>query len=213
MLSTVAVPIHIETLGEEDIPGSARVHRLAFPASAISQLGVAAAERYHASLLARDDVVAFAAFDRSRVVGFCFAGTASAPEGDFLRDNLGFIAGEILRRPLLLTRPFIRERILAGLRFLRPRRSSPSTAIAQPAGARRSLTILYVAVAPSHQRRGIAKAMLDRAEQHARAGDFESLDLSVYLDNARAIGFYEHAGWRRLIQDDGWQGFMFKPLN
>lgn len=210
-------PLLVERLGEDDLADTAKIHRLTFPSAAISQLGLAVAERYHASLLARDDLVAFAAFERSRLAGFCFGGTARDVEGAFLRENLSFIAAQIAARPLLLTQPFIRQRIVAGLRFLRPSRAadqtdSPAAAASVTPSAARSFTILYLAVHPAFQRRGVARRLLEHTEQHARDAGFAQLDLSVYLDNTRAIEFYEHAGWQRLIQDGEWQGFMFKPL-
>lgn len=213
-----APPISIERLTDDDLHATAAIHRLAFPGAAISQLGLPVAARYHASLLARDDIVAWTAFERSRVVGFCFGGTARDVEGAFLRDNLSFIAAQIAARPLLLTQPFMRQRIAAGLRFLlpwRPRSAAAPAAVADAtvASRPRSFTILYLAVHPAFQRRGVARRLLEESEAHARAAGFAQLDLSVYLDNIRAIEFYEHAGWQRLVQDGEWQGFMFKPLN
>ncbi|MBA4137390.1 MAG: hypothetical protein C0518_08765 [Opitutus sp.] len=213
-----SAPLLVERLSDDDLDESAKIHRLTFPFAAISQLGLTVTERYHASLLARDDLVAFAAFERSRLVGFCFGGTARDVEGAFLRDNLSFIASQILARPLLLTQPFIRQRIGAGLRFLRPQFASGSSAPPRPEEradieAVRSFTLLYVAVHPAFQRRGVAKQLLEHAEQHARSEGFGRLELSVYLNNTRAIEFYEHAGWQRLVQDGEWLGFMFKSLH
>ncbi|MBI2511548.1 MAG: GNAT family N-acetyltransferase [Opitutae bacterium] len=199
-----------------DLPASARIHVAAFPHAAISQLGVATAERYHASLRARADVHATAAFTADRLAGFCFGGTARDVEGAFLREHLGFVARELLRRPSLLVRRVIRARIGAGLRFLRPRsRREPALALASaPASAPAppSFTILYLAVHPDVEGRGVAHQLLAAAESHARAAGFAQMDLSVYLDNTRAIAFYERHGWQRLVQDGAWQGFMFKPL-
>jgi len=75
------------------------------------------------------------------------------------------------------------------------------------------LTILYVAVDPRYQRRGFGRALLEHAEDLARMRGFRQLDLSVYLDNTRAIGFYEDAGWQRELRHGAWQGFMIKPLD
>jgi ribosomal protein S18 acetylase RimI-like enzyme len=204
-------------LASSDLRASAAIHVEAFPHAAISQLGPATAERYHASLLARHDVHAMAAFTADRLAGFCFGGTACDVEGDFLRGNLWFIGSELLRRPALLTQPFIRERIGAGLRFLRPafKRAEPaSQSGAAPAPTTpSSFTILYIAVHPDVEGRGVARQLLAAAESCARARGFARMDLSVYLDNARAIAFYERNGWERLIQDGAWQGFMFKQLS
>jgi ribosomal protein S18 acetylase RimI-like enzyme len=183
----------------------------AFPSAAVSQLGRATAERYHAALLRRPDTVAFAAICQARVVGFCFAGTGASPEGQFLRDNLSFIAGEIVRRPWLLARPFIRDRIRVGLGFLRSR--MPRVESSRQSRHEEALTIFYLAVAPEHQRRGMAKALLNHVENYARSAGHRRLELSVYLDNRRAIQFYENTGWHRAPLTGEWRGFMEKTLS
>ncbi len=200
-------------LATSDLRASAAIHVEAFPHAAISQLGVATAERYHASLLARDDVHAFAAVSADRLAGFCFGGTARAVEGAFLRENLWFVGGELLKRPSLVTQPFIHDRIRAGLRFLHPKDSSVDERnFPAEATASSSFTILYLAVHPDIEGRGVAQQLLEAVESHARSRAFAQMDLSVYLDNVRAIAFYERNGWQRLIQDGAWQGFMFKSL-
>lgn len=196
-----------------DLRASAAIHVEAFPYAAISQLGPATAERYHACLLARDDVHALAAFSADRLAGFCFGGTARDVEGAFLRENLWFVGGKLLKRPSLLAKPFIRDRIGAGLRFLRPKAAAPAaTSAPSESPAQSSFTILYIAVHPDVEGRGVARQLLDAAEVHARSCGFAQMDLSVYLDNTRAIAFYERNGWQRLLQEGAWQGFMFKPL-
>jgi len=59
------------------------------------------------------------------------------------------------------------------------------------------LHLLQIAVAPAAQRRGLAStlhaALLVAARPHASAGWLE-----VRADNAPAIAFYEHHGWRRV---------------
>ncbi|HLP25326.1 MAG TPA: hypothetical protein VK477_06595, partial [Acidobacteriota bacterium] len=149
-------------LAASDLPASAAIHVDAFPHAAISQLGAATAERYHASLLARDDVHALAAFSADRLAGFCFGGTARDVEGAFLRNNLWFIGGELLARPSLLAQPFIRDRIGAGLRFLRPKPAAKAEPIASAeSAAPSSFTILYIAVHPDVEGRGVARQLLD----------------------------------------------------
>lgn len=200
-------------LAPSDLRASATIHVEAFPDAAISQLGLGAAERYHANLLARDDVHALAAFSADRLAGFCFGGTARDVEGAFLRENLWFIGAQLLKSPSLFAQPFIRHRIGAGLRFLRPKAAAPAThRVPVESSAPPSFTILYIAVHPDVEGRGVAQQLLDAVEFHARSRGFAQMDLSVYLDNARAIAFYERNGWQRLIQDGAWQGFMFKPL-
>lgn len=213
--------ISLRPLAQSDLPASAGIHHLAFADTAVSQLGRATAERYHAALLARADIIALGATcAKGQLAGFCFGGTAHAVEGAFLRGNLGFLAGEILRHPDLLRRPIIREQITGGLQLLRnsnrpsgrgetePDATNPTSEPEPP----RSFTIIYLAVHPDWQGQGVARELLAESEKIARRHGFEQMDLSVYWSNHRAIAFYERAGWQRRIQNGVWKGFMFKPL-
>jgi ribosomal protein S18 acetylase RimI-like enzyme len=75
-----------------------------------------------------------------------------------------------------------------------------------------SFGIQYLAVDPRWQSRGVGKQLLAASEEHARQHGCTEIHLSVYLDNARAIGLYGRMGWQRRVQDGRWQGFMFKEL-
>lgn len=206
------LPAVQRSLAPSDLRASAAIHVEAFPQAAISQLGPATAERYHASLIARPDVHATAAFTADRLAGFCFGGTARDVEGVFLRENLWFVGRELLKRPALFAQPFIRERIGAGFRFLRAGSSARAPVDTPPRDEPSSFTILYLAVHPDVEGRGVAPQLLDAAESYARARGFAQMDLSVYLDNTRAIAFYERNGWQRLVREGVWRGFMIKPL-
>ena len=50
---------------------------------------------------------------------------------------------------------------------------------------------------PSHAGRGHARALLDRLEQEAHEMGAIQIELDVAAGNARAIRFYERAGFRR----------------
>lgn len=52
-------------------------------------------------------------------------------------------------------------------------------------------------VMPGVRRQGVAAALLDAAEGHARALGAASLSLSTALDNAAAQALYESRGWQR----------------
>jgi ribosomal protein S18 acetylase RimI-like enzyme len=52
-------------------------------------------------------------------------------------------------------------------------------------------------VAPSARRRGVAEALMRRAEQHAREGDAVWVSLETAYDNASAQALYESLGYER----------------
>ncbi len=54
----------------------------------------------------------------------------------------------------------------------------------------------YLGVHPQAWGRGVARLLLNELTQHAQALAFQSLQLSVYTDNERAVGLYERLGWK-----------------
>jgi ribosomal protein S18 acetylase RimI-like enzyme len=72
-------------------------------------------------------------------------------------------------------------------------------------------SVYYLAVSPSHQRRGHARAMLAEVERRLELLGCPKLNLMVRRDNTDAIGFYARLGYdeqavvalgRRLIVDE-----------
>ena len=61
-----------------------------------------------------------------------------------------------------------------------------------PAGA---LYVDALATDPAHRRRGVATALLERAEQQARSRGMVGVALDTGLENARAQALYEHRGY------------------
>lgn len=56
--------------------------------------------------------------------------------------------------------------------------------------------IALLAVKQEHEGRGIAKALVERAEQWAREMGFRRLALDVFASNDHALKFYERAGFQ-----------------
>jgi ribosomal protein S18 acetylase RimI-like enzyme len=61
----------------------------------------------------------------------------------------------------------------------------------------RFLIVHRLAVHPKNRRQGIAKKLMDDAEEHARKNGYTSIRLDTYSKNPDAIRFYEKRGYRR----------------
>jgi ribosomal protein S18 acetylase RimI-like enzyme len=180
------VTMVVRAVGPDDAASFVAVHRLAFPDSALTALGDEAVRRYYRwQLTGPHDAVALAAFDGSEVVGFCVAGVFRGALSGFLRANRLFLLGVLVRRPWLLSRAVVRERIAGRLRP--PPTATPA---APPAYG-----ILVIAVAPDRRREGIGGALLRVTEDDARSRGFDRIRLTVDADNEPAVRFYEAAGW------------------
>jgi len=73
-------------------------------------------------------------------------------------------------------------------------RVKPATTLRENAHV---LGIVGLAVAPGDRRRGVASALLDAAEQHARARGARKLSLRVLGTNEPAMRLYERQGFQR----------------
>lgn len=78
----------------------------------------------------------------------------------------------------------------------------------------RSFGVLSIAVDPERRGLGIGRSIMNLGEKEARAKGFLQLNLTVHLNNSEAISFYEHCGWKKLLDNSGnWTGSMIKPLS
>ncbi|UCG67989.1 MAG: GNAT family N-acetyltransferase [Thermoplasmata archaeon] len=59
------------------------------------------------------------------------------------------------------------------------------------------LIVHRLAVHPKWQSKGIAKNLMEYAEEHARKNGYSSIRLDTYCKNPRGIGFYEGLGYKR----------------
>ena len=55
--------------------------------------------------------------------------------------------------------------------------------------------INYLAVAPTHRRAGLGRALMAAAEQRLRAAGCPKINLQVRPDNPEAVAFYERIGF------------------
>lgn len=196
-----------------DLSEIVRVHKAAFPESAMTQLGDEVLRRYYASQLAlSDETLRVGRFDGDRLVGFIIAGVANPSIAIFLANNRKFLALQVVKRPWLLFNPLVRDRVARGLQILkRPAAQAAMKSQPVPQG-RRKFNVLAIGVDPARQGTGSGQALMAAAEELARQLEFETMGLTVHPDNTRAVHFYEKQGWERIEEADGWKGQMRKAV-
>ena len=201
----------IRFLNNTDLDEISRIHLAAFPRSALTQLGKEAVRRYYDwQLNGPHDAVNLGAWLDGRLAGFCFGGIFNGALGGFLQKNRTYLAWRILTHTWLLGNEMVRGRIqVAGRVFRRrPKVIRPVTQVGPP---QRLFGILSIAVDPAFQGKRIGQTLMEVEEASARERGFKGMNLSVAVDNAQAIGFYEHTGWKRIFDMSGnWTGRMEK---
>jgi ribosomal protein S18 acetylase RimI-like enzyme len=198
----------------DDLPAVARLHRLAFPDSALTALGAEAVRRYyHWQLTGPHEVVALCIEDHQKLTAFCFGGIFRLSLLGFLRNNRRFLLYLVATRPWVLTRGIVRQRIRLAIRLLRRRLSASPTPAITRAPKTPTFGVLSIAVDPSRARAGQGTYLMDCLERAARERSFSRMDLTVSPDNHRAIRFYERLGWSRDVRASGvWSGAMRKDF-
>lgn len=211
--------MNLRFLNSDDLSQVARVHARAFPRTAMAKLGVEALRRYYYSLMHYDEgAQAIGAFVDGRLVGFCFVGIRRQSDRTFLRHNWAFVAWRIALNPRLLRERMFRDRLRLGLRLLGelfsqqfgPRSSAAASPEMVP--ELRSFGIQYLATDPAFHGTGVGKSLLLAGEQLSRDLGHREIHLGVVPENRHAIGFYQHMGWRKVPDGDGWKGLMQKRL-
>jgi ribosomal protein S18 acetylase RimI-like enzyme len=214
--------MEIRPLAESDLIEVAHVHILAFPDSALTQLGMEALRRYYLwQLSGPHDSLCIGAFDGTKMTGFCFAGVFRGAETGFLRRNMLFLTWYLITHPGLLTHEIVRNRVgysVQAMRQLFRRKKKPTQKRSETQSENRlppisRFGILSIAVNPEYQGSGVGKLLMRDVEAVARRQGFSSMRLTVHPDNNQAVIFYEKHGWRRIPAVDGvWRGFMAKFL-
>ncbi|HEY4176146.1 MAG TPA: GNAT family N-acetyltransferase [Kofleriaceae bacterium] len=210
---STALELRIAPARREDCSVVAALHARAFPDAAMTGFGLEAVRRYYLWLLeGPHDGKLMLAWRGSRLVGFCAAGIFRQAVRGFLRTNVAFLAGRILRHPTLLSNELIRARMAHAIRVLlrlplavEPVEPAPLARGVRPFG------VLSIATDPAVRGSGAGRRLMLEAEDRARREGFDLMVLSVHPTNVDAIGFYELLGWKRGVPADGrWRGYMEK---
>ncbi len=128
----------------------------------------------------------------------------------FVRRNLILLAWCVARRPWLLAGGGFRNKLRAAARIITGATAQKKSPFARRPG--RSFGVLAIAVDPGAQGRGIGKFLMDKLESSARESGFSRMNLTVAVDNARGLAFYERLGWKKVASGGDWQGRMEKVL-
>lgn len=209
--------VELRPLELSDLPAVARIHRDAFPGSALTALGPEAVRRYYEwQLTGPHDGLPLGAFEGERMVGFCFGGVFRGALSLFVRRQWRYLGWRALMVfPRLAGPNFRRALAMLPRLFRQGRRLAAPPAPSAPEPPRPvSFGILAIAVDPAARGSGAARALMEASEAEARRRGFAWMHLSVRPDNARAVRFYEKLGWERHLPpgQEAWTGQMYKAL-
>jgi ribosomal protein S18 acetylase RimI-like enzyme len=202
--------VEIRDACEDDLGAVARLHIEAFPGSVLGELGEEAVRRnYRWQLTGPHDLIALAAVDDDRLLGFLFGGVFRGSTIGFVKSQRWFLAQQVARHPRILLRGVGWNRLVLAARLLARRTASTPQPEQPDAVPRRSLGVLAIAVDPAAQGRGVGRGLMAEVSRRALAQGFESMHLTVHPSNYGALAFYRSLGWTELPEPDGsWAGRM-----
>jgi len=204
------IPVVDLTAG--DVAEIARVHVLAQPDSELGRYGPEVVRRsYLWQFEGPHDLTAIGVRRDGELQGFLIGGVFRGSTTGFVKREWRFLVGQVLRHPSALLHPGARSRMVLAGRLLLGR-GAPSAP--DPASAvDRSFGVLAIAVDPAARGQGLGRAIMDAAEQTARAEGYDQMHLTVEPANGHALAFYERGGWQPWTPEgEPWTGFMVKPL-
>jgi ribosomal protein S18 acetylase RimI-like enzyme len=190
--------IALSKIDRQHLTAVAKVHRGAFPQSALSQLGREAVRRYYEWLLTGPHEAHFiGAFEGERLLGFCVGGAFQGALAGFLRRNWMYLLFCLVRHPQDLRNPMFRAALRLALRSLLRVRKTKTTTVRPAKG--NSFGILAIAVDPQAQKRHIGCTLMAEMERIARANVCKGMHLAVSASNTGARTFYEKLGWSGVV--------------
>jgi ribosomal protein S18 acetylase RimI-like enzyme len=188
---------------DADVPQVARIRLRSFSASdsAITLLGYKPTCRYLRWLIQdRGTLAAVCVENDGKIAGFLIGCDPTAQQqAKFAKEHFLFLAVSVLRAPLVVFKPFVRNKIIWTIQ---KRLSLKSLEIEEknPALRPKSFRVLDLAVDPACQGIGIGKILMDEAERIARAMGLTHISCSARLNNSQAIKFYEKQGYKRVCE-------------
>ena len=202
------------TLELEHLPQVASVHLRAFPESALTRLGHEAVRRYYEwQLLGPHDHDFAGIWDQEKLLGYIVAGRSRGALSGFVAKNKWYLVARLAVNPQLVFTGKVRKAMGSALSSLRRIRTQAAASGDGGSDRRTSYGILAIAVDPFCQGKGVGLQLMQHCEKIAREEGFPRMHLSVSVNNARAIRFYESLGWKRTPIDGVWTGQMEKLLS
>jgi ribosomal protein S18 acetylase RimI-like enzyme len=111
--------------------------------------------------------------------------------GDYY-PTVDIITGDVQKKSMYVIKDQAR---LLGIIVFDEQQSEEYKQVKWLINSRHILVVHRLAVRPKWQHRGIARKLMDFAEQFAVKSDYNSIRLDAYSGNPRAVSFYEKRGY------------------
>lgn len=178
-----------------------QIHLDAFEESFLSKVGSVGVRKYYGWLMTPPNgCYAIGVFDAEQLLGFCYAGVFRNAEVHFIKENISFLCGQIIKEPSLWFSRILWERVGSSLAaftdHFKPKSKEKLRELDVVRKARYG--ILSIAVSSAHQGFGIGRMLEQEAEHIARINGYPRMFLSVNPENGKALSFYKSNGWREI---------------
>lgn len=191
-------------INDAELDRVAEIRLKNFPESSITALGIETSRRFVEWLVkGPHNSFALGAYVDGKLVGHLIAGHFHHAHSGFIEKNRAYIVRYILTHPQVLTKPFVRQKIVDSLRyalFLRYPKEvrlvpDPETMIPE-----QMCGMLDWAVDPDFQGYGVGRILMEVGEDIARERGFTYANCSVLKTNEKVIQFHQRRGYEIVME-------------
>ena len=201
MTPRTTIKINRSSLPSHEIERIARIYRQCFPGSIRSLLGQSACVRFFTAVLNSEDSISLTARHGNTIVGFALL--IESNQRLNLSQFLLKTVPDIFRLNIRTNTKLLKKIIKKFLKKMAVKsQNSPKICCIEKDSKNEAMIYLDIlAVEKSFRRLGIGKALVENCLQIARQNGFVKLELTVKMDNEKAIKLYESVGFGCLIKD------------
>jgi ribosomal protein S18 acetylase RimI-like enzyme len=200
-----------------DVDAVAELHELSFPGHFMTSLGSSVLRSWYLEYTRNEgDAYGVVALDGEKIVGVAVGVVGSGFETRFFRGHwhrlavaisMRFVSSAQMRARIWERSRYMKRAFAALLRMRS--KTAPARELPPPSGPTSSTaSLMSIAVHPSCRGQGIAEQLQGALLDILRATGVGAIRLYVLDDNARAIAFYQKAGWQERSRVDGKILFM-----
>lgn len=201
---TVSGDLHYRRLTASDAPGAARLHREVFGDYFLGHMGQGFLEVFYREFVGKPGNYGVVALTDGVVVGAVIGSSdlarffADLYRGHFVELGVRFVV-RLARDPYVRRHAAARvPHVAAAVRS----RLGVGPSVARTPDDGPPAQLLSVGVADGYRGRGIAEELTERFCRFLDDDGIETVGLTVFNDNDRAIAFYERTGWGRQQTDE-----------
>ena len=201
--------LKIIDMSEADLDTLTDAHMLAFKGYSNTKIGKNYVKKFLKWFVDYPEGIAIAAIYNSNEAGYV-VGAPIGYQSKMNKDLMGTAVMGFITHPWVILNPKIVKIVGSRVGTLLNRKKYSKQSAQNDQG--RTISLVGIAVSPEYGGLSIGSVLMDEFESRARVNGFETMRLSVYDDNNKALSLYKKSGWYELSRNDN-TITLYKKIN